>query len=175
MDWQTPDSFLDLVRQVAPIALDPCTSAENPTGARRYVSPDANILSDYGPFGPQLVFGAVGRDGLAEPWHAWTEGHGLAYVNPPYGRALGAWAAKIVTEARLGAEIIALVPARTDTKWFHLMAEHMTSLLLWKGRLTFKGAPAPAPFPSAVFYFGRNWDRFHDLFESWGFYVHRGA
>ena len=149
MDWQTPESVLDLVRRVAPIVLDPCTSLENPTGAMSFFAYPENSLC-----------------GLTERWHSCQ--NGIVFVNPPYGRALGAWAAKIVAEAQAGCEIIALVPARTDTKWFHLMADHMTSLLLWKGRLTFKGAPAPAPFPSALFYFGKRWERFAEVFSPYG-------
>lgn len=161
MDWQTPDSFLELVRQVGPIALDPCTSPENPVGAEFFCSP-VTVQDDQG---RPVV--APYSDGLQRRWADFTP-WGLAFCNPPYGRSLGAWAAKITSEAQAGCEIIALVPSRTDTKWFHLMTDHMTSLLLWKGRLTFKGAPAPAPFPSAVFYFGKNWARFYEVFGPYG-------
>ncbi len=92
-------------------------------------------------------------------------------MNCPYGRALGAWAAKCVAEAALGAEIVALVPSRTDTAWFDTLFSRATATLFWRGRIKFVDprAPAgmmwhekrkrfvplaPAAFPSAVFYFG---------------------
>lgn len=75
-------------------------------------------------------------------------------MNCPYGRALPVWANKIVDEAARGCEIIALVPARTDTRWWQLLHGVASSTLLWRGRIKFRGATAGAPFPSAVFAFG---------------------
>jgi hypothetical protein len=148
--WMTPESFLDLVRAVGPIALDPCTTPENPTGAAHFccqvVVQDDNGRPVIAPY----------SDGLQRRW---SDFRGLVYCNPPYGRALGAWAAKCSEEARLGAEIILLVPARPDTKWFqHLW--NADALLFWRGRLKFKGATAGAPFPSAVAFWGPSSSRF---------------
>jgi phage N-6-adenine-methyltransferase len=130
-DWQTPDCVLKLVRVVAggEIALDPCTTADNPCEAEEVITPE--------------------EDGLELPWDTL----GLVYVNPPYG-AIKTWAEKILEES-IDAEIIALVPARTETKWFcQLVWEGADACCFWKGRLTFKGAPSSAPFPSAVAYYG---------------------
>ena len=132
MDWNTPESFLALVRKVAPIGLDPCSNVTSKVKA------SAAWLSG----------------GLEVDW----SGFGLVYVNPPYGRELKQWAEKIAAEADRGVEIIALVPARTDTKWFRQMWNRKSAVCLWQGRITFEGAPNPAPFPSAVFYYGP-----HDL------------
>lgn len=133
MDWGTPESVLSSVRKVSDrgvIGFDPCSNE----ASLALVQPHSYTFTD----------------GLTTPWG----GRGLVYVNPPYGRALGAWSEKIVSEAENGTEIIALVPSRTDTKWFHRMWKARTRVCLWKGRITFEGAPSPAPFPSAVFYFG---------------------
>lgn len=144
MDWCTPESVLEKVRQVAPIRLDPSTNADNPTNAAVYYTHET--------------------DGLSK---SWAGDHGLVFVNPEYGRALKVWSEKIVKEAR-GAEIIALVPSRTDTKWFHHLADNADMICFWRGRITFVGAAHPAPFPSAVFYFGPNVARFMDKFQSAG-------
>lgn len=94
-------------------------------------------------------------DGLATPWDG--VGNDLIYCNPPYGRGIGAWVDKCREAAAAGETVIALLPARTDTRWFPWDAD---ALCFWKGRLTFKGAPAPAPFPSVVaFWPGRAFDR----------------
>lgn len=136
-DWCTPPLVLDRVRRVGPIALDPCTSAANPCGAEASYS----------------------IHGLDLPW--W----GLAYVNPPYGRALQTWADKVVKEAARGVEIVMLVPSRTDTRWWGQVFEAAQACAFWKGRITFVGAPSAAPFPSCLFYFGTRSRRFRLAFK----------
>lgn len=147
-DWQTPPHVLDLVRQVAPIALDPCTDECNPTGAASFV---------YRPDG----------DGLAFSWIDSDLDPGLVYVNPPYSK-IRTWLGKCAEEGRLGVEIIALVPARTDTRAWHDSASRADAICFWRGRLTFVGATAGAPFPSALLYWGERSKRFHDVFRAHG-------
>lgn len=146
VEWYTPENVLDLVRTVGPIGLDPCAPLDksNPTGARCVYTSEDN--------------------GLVRDWR----GCGLVYVNSPYGRALPAWTEKIAREAAAGCEIIALLPARTDTRWWqeHVVTAH--ALCFWRGRLKFRGAPAPAPFPSAIAYFGPRRGRFCDVFSPHG-------
>jgi len=142
MDWNTPECVLEKVRKVGAIGLDPCSNAHSKVKA------SAAWLSG----------------GLEVDW----SGFGLVYVNPPYGRDLKAWAEKIATEADRGTEIIALVPARTDTKWFRRLFFQCACVCLWSGRITFVGAPSPAPFPSAVFYFGSNTEGFCGAFKDAG-------
>lgn len=71
-------------------------------------------------------------------------------MNPPYGRGItGRWMAKVAAEVALGATVVALVPARTDTAWFHEHAiAHETRFV--KGRLRFGSGTNSALFPSAV-------------------------
>jgi hypothetical protein len=78
-------------------------------------------------------------------------------MNPPYGREIGKWIAKAAASAHSGdATVVSLLPARTDTAWWH---EHVQPILAAKvpgqvvfirGRLRFEGAPSSAPFPSCV-------------------------
>jgi phage N-6-adenine-methyltransferase len=152
MDWQTPDVVLDLVRRVGPIMLDPCTTVDNPVGAKGW-------------------YHLPGLDGLALAWPAFSgsfDGVGLIYVNPPYGRSLPAWIKKCAEAASNGAEIIALVPARTDTRWFRQVAWSSDAICFWYGRITFVAAPNAAPFPSAVVYWGERRKRFVEAFRNWG-------
>ena len=145
-DWQTPPEFLELVRRVGPIALDPCTTDENPCGAT-----NAFFTAEY--------------TGLVPDWRAIADG-GLIYCNPPYSD-MDAWAAKIADEGMRGCEIISLTPARTDTRWFRRMCT-ADQMCFWRGRIKFVGAKAAAPFPSLVCYWGPRPDRFKEVFGPFG-------
>lgn len=127
-DWQTPDDVLDVVRQVGPIGLDPCTVAENPTGAVCYYTPTA--------------------DGLAQGWWPFRTGGWIVYVNPPYGRECAAWVHKAIEEAERGTPIVMLVAARPDSRWGQALLRSANALCWWRGRIRFRGAPNAAPFPS---------------------------
>jgi len=139
-DWRTPENVLDVVRRVDAIGLDPCASSD-----REHWFARANI--------------DAGSDAFRTPWpHG-----GLIYVNPPYSRALPAWIAKCVEEAAQGAEIIACVPARPDTRWWRagcIPGETCDAVAFWSGRVRFVGAPASAPFPTALIYWGERSKRF---------------
>lgn len=135
--WNTPDSIIELVMQVmGDIDLDPCSDAGGNICAKaRFTQAD---------------------DGLSQEWH------GRVYMNPPYSDARK-WAAKLVEEVAAGhaTEAMVLVPSRTDTRWFRAFRDFPVCFIT--GRLTFKGARDPAPFPSALFYVGQNESRFKDL------------
>lgn len=148
-DWRTPEEALALVREVfgGEIHLDPCAA---PWPHERIA--DTNWC-DRGEF-PE--------DGLTTPWS------GQTFVNPPFG-ALRRWVERCVDQHRAnGAEIILLIPARTDTRAWHEHVATASSVCLWRGRLTFVGAPAPAPFPVAFVYWGPRADRFRAVFGARG-------
>ena len=151
-DWETPEHVLDLVRKVAgPIALDVATSPDNPTNADR-------IFTE-------------ADDGLAQTWMA-PVGRTI-WMNPPYN-ALKAWAARWADAAGAAGDLchyLALTPARTDTQWFRSMRLASDSVCFVEGRLTFKGAPSCAPFPSAIFYAGPTAHVFADVFRDLGWTV----
>jgi len=83
-------------------------------------------------------------DGLTRSW----EGERV-YCNPPYGRGVWRWLEKS-KEADLA---VYLLPARTDTKWWHEQAMMASEIRFLRGRLKFKNAKAGAPFPSVVLVF----------------------
>ena len=79
-------------------------------------------------------------------------------ASPPYGRGIGDWMAKAAAEAAAGRArpVIALVPARTDTEWWHRsVVAAGASVTMFKGRLAFGGeGGTAAPFPSALIMWG---------------------
>ena len=70
-------------------------------------------------------------------------------MNPPYGREIGAWMKKAYEESLGSALVVCLVPARTDTAWWHDYAVK-GEIVFVRGRLKFGGQKNSAPFPSAV-------------------------
>ncbi len=86
-------------------------------------------------------------DGLSQEWI------GMCWMNPPYGRGIGAWVQKAYESAQSnGATVVCLLPARVDTRWWHdfCMKGEITYI---RGRLKFGDAKDSAPFPSAVVVF----------------------
>ena len=78
----------------------------------------------------------------------------IVFCNPPYGRAIGAWVKKCYEESRKpNTLVVMLIPARTDTSYFHDYIYHKAELRFIRGRLHFNEAPQGAPFPSMVVVF----------------------
>ena len=142
-EWLTPRAVLDrAVVALGAIDLDPCADAGRHVRATTHFT--------------------VSDDGLAQPWH------GRVFMNPPYGREVGLWVAKLAAEVSAGhvTEAITLVSARTDTAWWRTLPAHR--ICFAAARLTFSDADAPAPFPSAIAYAGPRPDAFVAAFSSLG-------
>lgn len=131
--WTTPSEILDRLYDVVGerFDLDPCSPARRGTKATvkarmRYTAED---------------------DGLALPWRAAT-----VFVNPPYGSQIKRWVAKASEEVESGRAglVICLVPARSDTKWWHEYIAGKADVWMLRGRLTFGDGKQPAPFASAI-------------------------
>jgi len=92
----------------------------------------------------------VDDDGLSLPWH------GTVFLNPPYGRTLPDWTAKAKNEVAAGnaSLIVAVLPARTDTHWWHEHIAGVAAVLFLRGRLAFNDSGQSAPFPSALVVWG---------------------
>ena len=124
-EWGTPQGFFDELNVEFGFTLDVCAS-------------DWNHKCDR--FFTEKV------DGLSQVWD------GVCWMNPPYGREIKFWMAKAVESWKAGATVVCLVPARTDTAWWHDYAMQGEIRFL-RGRLKFEavdGVKSSAPFPSAV-------------------------
>ena len=126
--WATPQAFFDQLNAEFHFTLDPCANDDNHKCAKYYTEQ---------------------QDGLAQDW-----GGEIVFCNPPYGRAIGAWVKKCYEESRKpNTLVVMLIPARTDTSYFHDYIYHKAELRFIRGRLHFNEAPQGAPFPSMVVIF----------------------
>lgn len=125
-DHATPPEFFAALDREFGFTLDVCALPHNAKCAR-YFTPD--------------------DDGLAQEW-----GDNVCWMNPPYGREIPKWMAKAYDAACHGATVVCLVPARTDTRWWHEYAEKGERRFV-RGRIKFVGNAGNAPFPSAVIVF----------------------
>lgn len=123
--WETPQEFFDKVNAEFGFELDVCATPEN-AKCPRYFTKEI--------------------DGLAQEWK------GVCWMNPPYGREIGRWMRKAYESARGGATVVCLVPARTDTAWWHDYATKGEVRFI-RGRLKFGNSRHSAPFPSALVIF----------------------
>jgi phage N-6-adenine-methyltransferase len=86
------------------------------------------------------------QNGLSQNW-----GKHVVFLNPPYGRCIAEWANKALEASRKGATVVMLVPARTDTAWFHDVAlSPRAQVRFVRGRIKFGSAMNAAPFPNVV-------------------------
>ncbi len=144
VEWYTPPEIREAVKSALGgiVDVDPC--------------------ADPGMTFPATVHFTEADNGLARPWL------GRVYMNPPYGRTIGAWTTKLRDELRSGfaTEAVALLPARVDTTWWHEL--NPPTVCFIRGRLKFSGYEQSAPFPSVAVYFGDKAWRFKHAFNHLG-------
>lgn len=121
--WSTPQKLFDVLNERWHFTTDVCALPEN-AKCEHYYTPE--------------------QDGLKQEWK------GVCWCNPPYGREIGKWVEKAVKSA---ATVVMLLPARTDTGWFHDWCLPYGEITYIRGRLKFGGATNSAPFPSMVVVF----------------------
>lgn len=128
-EWATPQEFFDKLNwRFGPFDLDPCADPVNAKCANFYTEPE---------------------DGLSKDWAGHT-----VFVNPPYGRGIDKWIEKSYKAAQhLDTRVVMLIPARTDTKYWHQYVMRAAEVHFIKGRLKFGDSVNCAPFPSAVVVF----------------------
>lgn len=126
--WETPQDFFRALDSEYHFDTDVCALPEN-AKCRNYYTPE--------------------MDGLNQDWI------GVCWCNPPYGRKIGDWVRKASESADTGATVVMLLPARTDTKWFHNFIYGKAEIRFIRGRLKFGGCRNSAPFPSMVVIFRR--------------------
>ena len=131
LEWCTPRGFFDELDKEFNFTLDVAATKE------------ITLCADY--YTPET-------DGLTQPWNPKT---GAVFCNPPYGRVIGNWVKKAYAESQLhGKTIVMLIPARTDTSYFHDYIYHHAEIRFIRGWLRFTDSQGnehgPAPFPSMV-------------------------
>ena len=72
------------------------------------------------------------------------------FVNPPYSK-IKQFVDKAIMEHKNGNEVILLIPARTDTKYFRKLVDYGCNIDFITGRLHFNESDS-APFPSCLIY-----------------------
>ena len=123
--WATPADFFRKLDEEFHFNLDPCADEYNHKCDRYFT---------------------VKENGLLQDW-----GGSSVYVNPPYGREIGKWVEKAYrTNQEHGNLVVMLLPARTDTKWFHEFIYQKAEVRFVRGRLKFGDSKNSAPFPSMV-------------------------
>jgi len=120
-EWETPKDLFDKLNEFYHFTLDPAATDSNHKCDKYYT---------------------IKEDGLAKSWD-----DNVVFCNPPYGRAVGEWVKK-AHESK--STVVMLLPARTDTRWFHQYIYNIADIYFIKGRLKFGGHKNSAPFPSMV-------------------------
>ena len=126
-EWETPQLFFDKLNKEFHFTLDPCAIKENAKCKKFFTKEE---------------------DGLKESWKG-----EVVFMNPPYGREIGKWLKKAYDESyKWGIIVVCLVPARTDTAWWHDYCMY-GEIRFVRGRLKFGKSNNSAPFPSAIIIF----------------------
>ncbi len=123
--WSTPQDFYEVLNHEFGFTLDVCSTHENAKCVAHYTEQE---------------------NGLSQVWD------GVCWMNPPYGRTISKWMRKAYESSLTGATVVCLVPARTDTAWWH---DYCTKgeIRFIRGRLKFGNSENSAPFPNAVVVF----------------------
>lgn len=82
-------------------------------------------------------------------------GAGPVWLNPPYGRKIGEWIRKAWEESQRGVTVVCLLPARTDTSWWHNYCMR-GEIRFVRGRINFDSGRGRCPFPSSIVVFRRS-------------------
>jgi len=133
MTWETPQDFFDKLDKEFDFTLDPCATKETAKCKKFYTKED---------------------DGLIQDWTRET-----VFCNPPYGTEIKHWVKKCYDEMHKknindrAWRVVMLIPARTDTIYFHEYIYHKAEIRFIKGRLKFGSSSNSAPFPSMLVIF----------------------
>lgn len=123
--WATPQDFFDELNREFKFTLDPCADHEN------HKCP---------------LYFTKETDGLKQDWGGHT-----VFCNPPYGREMRQWIVKAFEEAKKdNTTVVLLIPARTDTSYFHDFIYKKHEVRFVRGRLKFGDSKNSAPFPSMI-------------------------
>lgn len=124
-EWETPAEFFRALDAIYKFTLDACATEENHKCAKYYTKKE---------------------DGLKQDWSGET-----VWMNPPYGREIKKWVEKAEKEGRkTNTRVVCLLPARTDTAWFHDHVLGKARIQFIRGRIRFSGSKWNAPFASIL-------------------------
>jgi len=124
-DWTTPQYLFDELDTEFDFTLDPCCYKETAKCKK---------------------FFTIKEDGLKQDWSGER-----CFVNPPFGREMPNWIKKGYEESlKPNTLVVFLIPARTDTRYFHEFLYHKAEIRFIKGRICFGEGNNPAPFPSMI-------------------------
>ena len=127
-EWATPAQTFNQLDEEFHFNLDLCSTHENAKCERHFT---------------------IKEDGLKQDW-----GGARVFCNPPYGREIGKWVKKCYYESKNCEVVVMLIPARTDTAYFHDYIYHKAKEIRFiRGRLHFNDSKQGAPFPSMVVVF----------------------
>lgn len=131
-EWSTPQDLFDKLNDIHAFTLDVCATKEN-TKCSKYFTKE--------------------QDGLKQIWSNYTGKNTVCWMNPPYGREIKKWVDKAAFVGRNGTKVVCLLPARTDTRWWHDHVIPYGKIEFIRGRLKFSGHKHNAPFPCALVIF----------------------
>lgn len=129
-EWATPPEIVrELAAEFGPFDLDACCRPETAKAPAFFTKAD---------------------NSLEQPWH------GRVWLNPPYSDP-GPWLQKAIAEveARRVDVVVALLPASTDTRWFHdYVFGKAHEVRFRRGRIKFlgwMGTPIGSPKAGSVY------------------------
>lgn len=126
-EWETPQNIFDELNDEFNFMLDPCATKENAKTDKFFTIED---------------------DGLSQEWTETT------FMNPPYGREIKKWVKKAFEESLKGTVVVCLIPARTDTSYWHdYIFNNACEIRFIRRRIKFGDSKTDAPFPSAIVIF----------------------
>jgi phage N-6-adenine-methyltransferase len=135
-EWETPQHLFDALHQEFVFVLDAAATSSNAKCVSYYTRTVDALTAD------------------------WRSANGSVWLNPPYSQC-AEFVAKAHSESLLGVTTVALLHARTDTRWWHdyvwqterHLPRNGVEVRFVRGRLRFSGAKHSAPFPSVVVVF----------------------
>ena len=133
-DWETPRVLFDALDLEFGFTLDAAASDDNALCERYYTRRENGL------------------------WFNWDAQGGAVYCNPPYGQEIARWVQKCYEQSQMGMVVVMLIPARTDTSYWHNYVMRSAEIRFIRSRLRFGGGYVSAgghnaPFPSAVVVF----------------------
>lgn len=133
MTWTTPIELFNKLNNEFHFTLDVCATHFS-YKCPKYFTPEEN--------------------GLIQDWS-----NDICWMNPPYGKEISLWLKKAYEESLKGAIVVALIPSRTDTKYWNDYCMNAAEIRFIQGRLKFGDSDNSAPFPSAIIVFDNRTDQ----------------